>query len=29
MSYKIDHLEVKSAPILINKAKLPEAIKKK
>lgn len=29
MSYKIDYLEVKSAPILIDKAKLPETIKKK
>ena len=28
-SYKIDHLEIKSAPILINEAKLPETIKKK
>ena len=29
MSYKIDYLEIKSAPILINESKLPEAIKKK
>lgn len=29
MSYKIDHLEVKSAPILIDKTKLPDIIKKK